>query len=438
MFSLGVAVGVLSVISKGAFFSVYSVAFFILFVWVSLRGFSGSYDGQILVENYISHGFLLLSLWLGVLVFLMEYQGPLKHQFCNFVFLVCGFCSLSFMAGNGMVYFMLFEAVFVPISALVLIWGYNKERVSAVIYMVVYSFLGGGFHLVSLLGLFESTGSLFLGVGLVGKGFSVEVFLWWLGLVVLFLVKAPLFMFHLWLPKAHVEAPTCASMLLAGLLLKLGSYGLFLYDGVWQCSGLWGSIWQILGLWGAVHAGLLCLRELNLKKIVALSSVSHMSLSISSFFVGTQGGWDSMYLMGVMHGLCSSGMFSWVGCQYYHSSNQNSLLVSGYRSVGGLAGVSLVILLLGMAGMPPMGSFWGEFFIYSVFLNSFLSGGVVLILAGFVNLLFVCYLGLWVCHGEWGMSSSKVFWGGDRSYLCLLGHWAPCILLFFFVFLIFI
>lgn len=128
-------------------------------------------------------------------------------------------------------------------------------------------------------------------------------------MIVLFLVKVPLFMWHLWLPKAHVEAPTCVSMLLAGLLLKLGVYGLFLFSGLWEGSGLWGGVWQVVGLWGGVYARLLCLREQNLKKVVALSSVRHMSLRVVAFFVGTQRGWDAMFIMGVMHGLSSSGLF---------------------------------------------------------------------------------------------------------------------------------
>ncbi len=163
-------------------------------------------------------------------MYLIEYQGPLKLQFCSFVFFVCGLSCLAFIRGRGIVYFMLFELVFIPISALVLIWGYNKERIRAVIYMVGYSAVGGRIHLISLLSLRDRTGRVFLGVGCSGMGEELEIFVWWFGIVLLFLVKAPLFLFHLWLPKAHVEAPACASMLLAGLLLKLGLYGLFLYE----------------------------------------------------------------------------------------------------------------------------------------------------------------------------------------------------------------
>lgn len=200
------------------------------------------------MERRISHGFVILSLWLGVLVFLMEYGGPLKGQFCSFVYFVCSMSCLAFMRTSAIFFFIFFELVFVPIRGLVLIWGYNKERIRAVVYIVTYSGVGGRLHLVSLLRLRESVGGVYLGEGWLGVGERVEVFMWWAGAVVLFLVKAPLFVFHLWLPKAHVEAPTCASMLLAGLLLKLGVYGLFLYEGVWQGRGLWARVWQALGL----------------------------------------------------------------------------------------------------------------------------------------------------------------------------------------------
>lgn len=437
MFTLGSSLSLIIILKKGRFFRAYGASYLIFFLWASLFGFRGVFRGQVFIEDYINHGFLLLSLWLGLLVFITEFRGSLKFQFCNFVFRVCGLCSLCFIMGNGILYFLFFELVFVPISALVLIWGYNKERIRAVVYIVVYSFLGGGFHLISLVSLLEGSGSLFLVGRVDGGGEIIEIFMWWLGLMILFLVKAPLFIFHLWLPKAHVEAPTCASILLAGLLLKLGTYGLFLYEGVWQASSSWRSIWQVLGLWGGIHAAVLCMRELNLKKIVALSSVRHISIRITSFFVCTRGGWDAIYIIGIIHGLCSSGIFSWVGCHYYHAANQNRLLAGGYRRVGVLARVSLVFLSLGVAGIPPMGSFWGEFFMFSVFLNRFITGGVVLVLVGILNLLFICYLRLWVCHGEWGRSRSKVFWGGTRRYLCMFGHWLPCVFLFIFLFLVY-
>ncbi len=91
-----------------------------------------------------------------------------------------------------------------------------------------------------------------------------------------------------------------------------------------------------------------------------------------------------------------------------------------------------------MAGIPPIGSFWGEFYIYAVLLGSFLRGGVVILFIGVLNLLFLCYMGLWVCHGEWGVRRSKVIYGGDRRHLRIFGHWVPCLVMFFFVFLIFI
>ena len=98
----------------------------------------------------------------------------------------------------------------------------------------------------------------------------------------------------------------------------------------------------------------------------------------------------------------------------------------------------MVLLLVGVAGIPPMGSFWAEYYIFASIFSSFYYGGVVLFLRGVLSLLFLCYLGLWVCHGELRTSTSKVSYGGDRSILCILGHWLPCLILFFFMYPIYI
>lgn len=178
MFSLGVVVRLLCCIFKGLFFRVYSFVFTVLILWASLRMTREVVVGQVLVESYARHGFLVLSLWLGVLVFLIEYQGPLKSYFCRFVFVVCGVSSLAFIVGGGIVYFILFELVFVPTRALILIWGYNKERIRAVTYILTYSAFGGGFHLISLVRLDEGVGRVFLGCSCSGSGESVEAFIW--------------------------------------------------------------------------------------------------------------------------------------------------------------------------------------------------------------------------------------------------------------------
>lgn len=218
----------------------------------------------------------------------------------------------SFSVSRGFFFFFLFEGCLIPISFMILSGGTRPERIQAVGYMVLYTVLGGAFHLMAVTLLYVWRGrTTFCTVDQLGRG--VMGFMWGTCLFFCFFVKCPLYGVHFWLPKAHVEASTTGSMLLAAVMLKLGVYGVFRFSSVALIKEGWGVVWQTLGLGGGVLASIISLRQPDLKSVIAYASVAHMSLAVSAVLMFTPGGRFAALTLRVAHGLRSRGLFFWAG-----------------------------------------------------------------------------------------------------------------------------
>nr|UPX88980.1 NADH dehydrogenase subunit 4 [Xylophagaidae sp. E81] len=239
-------------------------------------------------------------------------------------------CIVFFISSSFIIFFFFFELALVPTLWLILKWGYQPERLQAGVFMMMYTSCASMPLMVMLLWIFSKVGTdKFLLVKMVGEdmgGFEV----YWFFLVLSFLVKLPIFVFHSWLPKAHVEAPLSGSMLLAGVLLKLGGFGL--------CRVLWmvdftsnDSLVMILvsSVWGGIICSCLCLCQGDLKALVAYSSIGHMSLCLCGIFSFTSSGLSGAQAMMLCHGLCSPLLFCLVGVMYNFSNSRSLGLNKG-------------------------------------------------------------------------------------------------------------
>nr|ADU57251.1 NADH dehydrogenase subunit 4 [Sinohyriopsis schlegelii] len=331
-------------------------------LWFSPLSLVGCW-GELLVVDNFSFGLVSLTVLVSGLSMLASVRDVEKggNSGVMFVFsvlvltLVLVFC---FSVGSLFSFYILFEFSLIPILLIILGWGYQPERLQAGKYMILYTVSASLPLLVLILLVLSSEGSVFWGFSYFSVGWS------WLVAVcasLAFLVKLPIYGFHLWLPKAHVEAPVAGSMILAGVLLKLGGYGLVrFFCSLGLCSSLVVSVIFCLGLGGGVVASMVCFAQNDVKALVAYSSVGHMSLVLGGVYSNTDWGWLGCLVMMLAHGLCSSGMFFLASETYKAYSTRSLYLIKGGLVV--IPGVALCWFLMCAINMaaPPSLSLWGE------------------------------------------------------------------------------
>jgi NADH-ubiquinone oxidoreductase chain 4 len=253
----------------------------------------------------------------------------LKNLYFNYLkflsFLILFFLILFFIRLNFFLFYLFFECRVLPVFLLIYGWGYQPERVFSSLYFFFYT-LFRSLPLFLIILWFET----FLGYFYFGISCQLINFYLFFFFIFSFLVKLPIFLFHLWLPKAHVEAPSIGSIILAGVLLKLGGYGLirlfYIFLGLINLSSY---IFISLSLLGILFIGVFCFLQSDLRVLIAYSSVIHMSLVICGIITLTRYGvLGSLYLI-LRHGLVSSGLFYLVGCLYDRFGSRRIFLVRG-------------------------------------------------------------------------------------------------------------
>nr|QXU57661.1 NADH dehydrogenase subunit 4 [Cherax parvus] len=320
--------------------------------------------GYMMGADYLSYILIVLSVWI---VMLMIFSSVGVKKFSNFIggFLLVNLSLLmvlvlTFSSVNYLMFYISFESSLVPMLVLILGWGYQPERIQAGVYMLFYTLFASFPLLVSLLSLYSLVGSLNMGL-LVGSSPLLVNILWYFCTVFAFMVKLPLFLFHLWLPKAHVEAPVSGSMILAGVLLKLGGYGLIRVLGVFsEVSKMFSWVWMSLGILGGVIISLMCLRQVDMKSLIAYSSVAHMGLVLGGLASMSSWGLNGALVVMIGHGLCSSGLFCLANMVYERLGSRSLMINKGLLGFMPSMGLWWFLLIVGNMAAPPTLNLMGE------------------------------------------------------------------------------
>lgn len=354
----------------------------------------------------------------------------MRHSYkTKFIFLLLFTILGAFNASSLVLFYVYFEASLIPIVILILGWGYQPERIFAGMRIILYTIIASLPLLVLCV--------VYPGIALSPQPFitineralfrnQVSNFIM-VRAILGFLAKLPIFGLHLWLPRAHVEAPVYGSIILASVILKLGGYGLFIMSPLLNPNRSIILLTQSIGLVGGLLISVLCLRQTDIKTLIAYSSVAHIGMALAaSLTFKSMGGWSAAIAY-ISHGFVSSGLFMGANYLYSRFNSRNLLLIKSSLTVVPLFTLFWFILCVGNIGAPPSLNLVSEIFmISSLFSRDFFLSLPALLMAG-VATAFTITLFILTQHSQFPSVNKSIVFLSPQEFSRLTFHSGPII-----------
>ena len=409
-------------IKKVALLTSVGVFLLSLFIWLQFDNSNPGYQFQEKFRWFNDFNFyyhigidgislfmVILSTFLTPLCILASWESikkRVKEYMIAFLFLETVMIGM-FSSVDILLFYIFFEAVLIPMYLIIGIWG-GDRRIYASFKFFLYTLLGSVLMLIAIIAIYRLTNSMSI-EDLQGNYFAKNVQMYlWLAFFASFAVKIPMWPFHTWLPDAHVEAPTAGSVILAGVLLKMGGYGFirFSLGMLPEASEYFSPLVMTLSIVAVVYTSLVALAQTDIKKLIAYSSVAHMGLvTIGIFIVNAQGLEGAMIQM-ISHGVVSGALFLCVGVIYDRMHTRDINFYGGLVNRMPIYATVFMIFMLGSVGLPGTSGFIGEFL---VIVGAFKYSSIVVIgsATGIVlSAIYMLYLYKRIIFGE--MSNEKL------------------------------
>nr|YP_009732533.1 NADH dehydrogenase subunit 4 [Arion vulgaris]QHS71057.1 NADH dehydrogenase subunit 4 [Arion vulgaris] len=406
-----------------------SLIWTLLYASMSLSSCFNYQEGFMTAHSNLGMMLILLAVLISLLSLLLSVSDK-NMTYRNTILALTLVMILCFSTHNLFYFYIFFEVSLIPILYIIISWGYQPERLQAGTYLMLYTVCASLPLLVSIFLIYNTYGTLNYFM-IKTSNISVDHWLTYISLLMALMVKMPIYVGHLWLPKAHVEAPLAGSMILAGLLLKLGGYGLFMMFYLFEFSCMSVNMFFIsVSLWGGLLAGMICLSQVDMKSFVAYTSVAHMSLVLAALLMNNLWGVMAAKITIIAHGYTSSLMFALAAISYLKSSSRSLITNKGLLVFYPVISLMWFLSLILCMAAPPSLNLLGELMFVPSFSDLSYLLVVVLGLMMFLSAVYSMYLYTSLCHGVSSkLLGPNVEWS-SANLLGILLHFVPLLLIF--------